>query len=243
LKSSLRKTLAFFKGIILWLRPGVIFSFLASPFLFLSNLITLTKWVAQQKKKKHIYNDFFTLTRDPARKLKMYEKLASEMSLATEPIEYIEFGVHRGFSFGWWLRANKNPESRFYGFDTFEGLPEDWGTYGKGEMAAAMPKFDDSRYTMVKGLFQDTLLNFMESKQKTGSRKVIHLDADLFSSTLFVLTTLAGELKSGDILIFDEFSVPNHEWMAYSVFVKSFYVKTELVAAANNYFHVAFKVL
>ena len=76
-----------------------------------------------------------------------------------------------------------------------------------------------------------------------GKRKIIHLDADLFSATLFVLTTLARELKPGDILLFDEFNVPNHEWMAYKQFVDSFYMKTEVLGAVNNYYQVAFKII
>src|SRR5690606_22285490 len=128
------------------------------------------------------------------------------------------------------------------GFDTFEGLPENWGTYQKGEMAATMPKFEDNRYTLVPGLFQDTLADFLKNTPLAGKRKVIHLDADLFSSTLFALTSVGGLLQAGDLIIFDEFCVPNHEWMAYAAFTKSFYTRLEVVGAANNYFHVIFKV-
>jgi hypothetical protein len=71
------------------------------------------------------------------------------------------------------------------------------------------------------------------------TRKIIHLDADLFTSTLFVLTSLGSSLKKGDILIFDEFNVPNHEFFAFKIFSDSFYVKTRLLGAVNNYFQVA----
>jgi O-methyltransferase len=243
MKRLIRKTLAFIKGIILWLRPGFIFGFLASPLLFLSNLLSLTRWIARQDHRKHFYNDFYSVFRNPSRKVKMYEQIVAGLGLSTEPIDYLEFGVHSGSTFKWWLLANKNPDSRFYGFDTFEGLPEDWGTYNKGEMSAVMPRFDDSRYTLFKGLFQNTLADFKKNTSISSRRKIIHLDADLFSSTLYVLGTLGNEIKSGDIIIFDEFCVPNHEWMAYSMFTKSFYTKMEVIGAANNYFHVAFKVI
>ena len=69
------------------------------------------------------------------------------------------------------------------------------------------------------------------------------MDADLFSSTLFVLTSLANYLKEGDIVMFDEFNVPNHEFMAFKYFTESYYIKFELIGAVNNYYQVAFKVV
>jgi hypothetical protein len=37
-------------------------------------------------------------------------------------------------------------------------------------------------------------------------------DADLFSATLFSLSQLYRYLNDGDILLFDEFAVPKHEF-------------------------------
>ena len=67
-------------------------------------------------------------------------------------------------------------------------------------------------------------------------------DADLYTATLFALTSLAPHLKKGDIIFFDEFVVPTHEFMAYTHFIDSYYFKLELIGAANNYYFVAFKV-
>ncbi len=68
------------------------------------------------------------------------------------------------------------------------------------------------------------------------------LDADLFSSTLFTLSSLAPFFKEGDIILFDEFVVPTHEFMAYHHFLDSYYFDLELIGAANNYYFAAFKV-
>jgi hypothetical protein len=68
------------------------------------------------------------------------------------------------------------------------------------------------------------------------------MDADLYSSTLYVLTMLAPFLHEGDIIMFDEFTVPRHEFLAFKNFSESFYLKFEMIAAANNYFFIAFKL-
>ena len=64
----------------------------------------------------------------------------------------------------------------------------------------------------------------------------------LFSATLFVLTSLSPYLKKGDIVFFDEFAVPTHEFKAYTEFIQSYYLPLELIAAANNYYFAAFLV-
>lgn len=242
MKKQLRKLFATGKGFVLFLRPGLVFGFLSKPLLFISNLLSLSKWIASQK-SKDTFNDFFNPTRDHANRYKLYTFLIEKESLSTQPIDYLEFGVSQGHSFRWWAGTNKNADSRFYGFDTFEGLPENWGTYDKGAMAASIPQIDDVRCAFIKGIFQDTLFDFIKSHPLSDKRKIIHLDADLFSATLFALTTVAPYLNKGDILLFDEFNVPNHEWMAYKIFIDSFYVKTELLGAVNNYYQVAFKIL
>ena len=72
---------------------------------------------------------------------------------------------------------------------------------------------------------------------------MIHLDADLFSSTLYALTSMAPCLNTGDILFFDEFNVPNHEFLAFKIFTESYYVKTKLLGAVNNYYQTAFIIM
>lgn len=238
-KILVRKLNRFIKAIILWLRPGILFGFLSAPLFFMANVLRLTRWISQQNKHTS-FNDFFVASRDHSRRYKLFDHVVSNQSLAHTPIDYLEFGVSGGHSFRWWSAANRHPDSRFYGFDTFHGLPEDWGTYSKGDMAAKVPELSDPRCEFIKGLFQDTLFPFVDAHPLREKRKVIHLDADLFSSTLFVLTTLGRDLREGDIILFDEFNVPDHEWLAYDMFIKSFYLKTKLLGAVNNYYQVAF---
>jgi len=189
------------------------------------------------------YNDFYQETWDYNRRYNLYEAINKQENLSENPIDYFEFGVAGGYSFKWWLQKNEKENSRFFGFDTFEGLPEKWGGFEKGSMAYAMESLQitDSRASLHKGLFQDTLLPFLE-QYDNANRKLIHIDSDLFSSALFVMTQLYRFLKPGDILLFDEFAVPKHEFLAFKIFTESFYVNYEVIGAANNYLFVAIKI-
>jgi len=93
-----------------------------------------------------------------------------------------------------------------YGFDSFEGLPEEWiGVAPKGKFKVdQLPSVGDN-VTLVKGLFSNTLEPFLE-KQKSQRFKLIHIDCDLYSSTKYALSTLKthGFLVPGTILVFDE---------------------------------------
>lgn len=191
--------------------------------------------------RKVAYNDFPSKWNYSKRNA-MYKWVIDNEQL-TQPINYIEFGVAAGHSFKWWLEQNKDTQSKFYGFDTFDGLPEDWGPFKKGSFSNAneLPVINDDRGKFYKGLFQQTVPSFVKELDNT-KRNVLMMDADLYSATLYALTSLAPYLKKGDIIFFDEFVVPTHEFKAFLDFTQSYYIKLELIAAANNYYFTAFKV-
>ncbi len=233
---------SFLKGFILFLRPGAWLHFLKHPFQFAANTIALSRWISKNR-RKGIMDDFYLPVRKYGNRVKLHEYIATQENLENNPIDYLEFGVCGGHSFFWWIEKNKNSESKFFGFDTFEGLPEDWGFFKKGDMNAGLPELNDTRASFHKGLFQDSLIPFLEKYNlNNGRRKVIHMDADLYSSTLYVLTSIARYLKPGDIILFDEFNVPNHEFAAFSQFTTAFYVQYELLGAVNNYYQIAIKL-
>ncbi len=227
------------KLIFIWLQLHRIFGWLGGA---LANLYYLTKFSAwAYQNRKVAYNDFPSKW-DYFKRNDMYKWVIEQEGL-TAPINYIEFGVAAGHSFKWWLAQNKAADSRFYGFDTFDGLPEDWGPFKKGSFSNdnALPEINDERGQFFKGLFQQTVPGFLQGLD-TNKRNVIMMDADLYSATLYALTMLSPYLKKGDIIFFDEFVVPTHEFKAYLDFVQSHYINLELIAAANNYYFVAFKV-
>jgi hypothetical protein len=156
--------------------------------------------------KKHVNSDVPSF---PNRR-ELYEFVTRTL-LGGSPVEVLEFGVFRGGSMRLWASASDHPESRFLGFDSFEGLPEKWQhmtftddaqTFDTG---GAIPSIDDRRVTFVKGWFQDTLPEVLKTF-KPKRQLIIHLDADLYSSTLFVLTSIALHICPGTVICLDDFS-------------------------------------
>ena len=218
-----------------------IYKVLSLPARFFDSINQMTyfsKWVAQNPIE---FSNFDGWKRGLAQKF--HEHVFTYENLS-EPIDFFEFGVAKGESFRWWVEMNTHEDSHFWGFDTFVGLPEDWHFMKKGTFSTDghFPSIDDKRVTFIKGLFQESLPLFLHCKQ-FKHRKVFHLDADLFSSTLVVLTQLFPHIKAGDILIFDELKDVRHEFRAFKLFTESFYLKYQVLGGINNFCQVAIKIL
>jgi hypothetical protein len=127
---------------------------------------------------------------------------------AHRKILVFEFGVFNGYSIHRFAELNGNCDSRFIGFDSFEGLPEDWtpkcpkGTFSQG---GNLPTVRDSRITFVKGWFSATLIPYLHRLDRQDRIIICHFDADLYSSTLFCLTTMLQRFDHF-YFVFDEFS-------------------------------------
>lgn len=167
-------------------------------------------------------------------------------------INYCEFGVYKGKSINYWRKINTNDNSLFIGFDTFTGLPENWDNFTGGlkkgtfDTDGKIPQIEDSRVSFHKGLFQESLPPFLDQFKKEGIL-IINIDADLYSSTLFVLASFHKFLEKGSIIIFDEFSSILHEFRAFEDYCSAFNVKFEVLAATRSdhayYAHVAVRIL
>ena len=90
-------------------------------------------------------DDFYRPVRKYNDRKKLHEYIAQNEGLENAETDYLEFGVCGGESFFWWMEKNKNSGSKFFGFDTFEGLPENFGPYKKGEMNDGLPELKDQR--------------------------------------------------------------------------------------------------
>lgn len=124
-----------------------------------------------------------------------YFREISEYLGSDQPILFLEFGVHKGSSIRRWRELNSHEDSRFVGFDSFVGLPHRWRGRPEGyfDVQGATPQIDDDRVSFVKGWFNDTLPAWLSENLSdliATRRLVIHLDADLYHSGLFILTEL-----------------------------------------------------
>eukprot|EP00939_MAST-03C_sp_MAST-3C-sp1_P001762 g1762.t1 len=126
---------------------------------------------------------------------------------------WLEFGVGSGTSLRILAKqCAKAHEKKVFGFDSFEGLPEDWRPcFEKGRFAQdAPPDFASSKEAasaveLVVGLFQDSLCDFLAAKPDVPV-SLLHVDCDLYSSALFVLDTLlrTERIQKNTVIVFDE---------------------------------------
>ncbi len=239
------KLIGFIKSFLLLMPITLILYPVVKLMLFTVYLNRMLLWIFSNK-KKFKYREPLSFNRNYRNRYNLYKYISDNYLKDNSKIIYLEFGVAGGESFKWWLNENKDNSSCFYGFDTFEGLPENWGVlFKKGDMNYEESQMQDKRAKFIKGLFQDTLFSFIQDNKdylNSNTRKVIHMDADLYSSTIFVLSQLYPYLKSGDIILFDEFNVPLHEFKAFKEFTEAFYIKLEPLGAVNNYLQTAFIV-
>lgn len=172
----------------------------------------------------------------------LYQALVDRLTLDGE-LDFLEFGTASGASLRAWLRLNPHPDSRFFSFDSFEGLPEAFRGLATGTFSTdgEPPQVNDPRCRFVKGLFQDSLPGFLVD-YRPGPRRVIHLDADLYSSTLYVLFALAPRLRPGDLLLFDEFGIWEHEFRALQNFLEAVPLPLRAVARTANWRQVALEL-
>lgn len=240
------KIVKFLKDFLLFFPITRLVHPLAKGFQFLYYFNLLNSWIHRHKNQL-LYCDFYRPIRQYEKRYQLYDFIAGHFELAQKRIIYLEFGVASAASFKWWLTKNENPDSFFAGFDTFEGLPEQWGSFfEKGSMSFQLPDIKDNRATFRKGLFQDTLTNFTRAEsnllQSKAATRVVHMDADLYSSTAFTLSQLYPFLQKGDLILFDEFNVALHEFKAYHEFVSNFYIHLKPVASVNNFYQTVFVV-
>jgi hypothetical protein len=124
-------------------------------------------------------------------------------SITSRP--FYEFGVWRGEAFRYLIKTFK----KGYGFDTFEGIPEDWHHEKTGSYSSDgnIPQIEGGEF--IVGRFDNTLLTFFSESRPTAS--LINFDADLYSSTICALNHSKPVIDQHTLLIFDEFLM-NDNW-------------------------------
>lgn len=146
----------------------------------------------------------------------LFDLVAKEVG--SKQVLYLEFGVWQGRATRYWSRLLTHSGSHLHGFDSFEGLPEDWQemkqAFGKGSFSTggAIPVIDDPRVEFFKGWFDQTLASYQVPPHEV---LVLNLDADLYSSTKCVFDHIGPHIVPGTYLYFDEFNCPQDEQRAF----------------------------
>jgi hypothetical protein len=159
---------------------------------------------------------------------------------------HLEFGVYKGDSINHFAEAS--PEVTWYGFDSFEGLPEAWTLGAKAgafSIGGHLPSVRGN-VRLTKGFFESTLPNFVA--QHPGARvALLHIDCDLYSSTVTILRNIAPMLAPGSIILFDEL-INYHGWedgefKAFMEFVAERNLAFEYIAYNRTGGQVAVRIL
>lgn len=136
---------------------------------------------------------------------------------------YIELGVATGKSCRLFAKALAEKSLSITGFDSFEGLEEDWTGIQSGRAAGAFTQSGvlpevPGNVTLIKGWVEDTLPPYLESLGAGARFSFIHMDMDTYKPTRFALEAVKPFLTSGTVILFDElYGYPgwrHHEYKA-----------------------------
>jgi predicted O-methyltransferase YrrM len=155
---------------------------------------------------------------------------------------FLEFGVASGRTLWTIAEGHAGP---VYGFDSFNGLPETWRPgYPVGVFAQEPPQTLPNA-ELVIGLFDKTLPAFME--RHPGVASFIHVDCDIYSSTVTILENLASRIVPGTVIVFDEFlNYPGwrqHEFKAWQEFTGKYGIKFRYIGCVPGHQQVCVIIL
>ncbi len=175
-----------------------------------------------------------------------FEKHPALVSYTLEQVDkdglYLEFGVGRGKSMRW---IAEKVDGTVHGFDSFEGIQEHWNGNPIGAFAQSdRPKVPDNVLFHV-GYFDATLPGFLETYEEPVA--FLHVDCDLYSSTVTIFEGLGARLQPGAIVLFDEYynfyRWQQHEFKAFQEYVERTGVKYEYIAFSVTGQQVAVRIL
>ena len=158
---------------------------------------------------------------------KLFYSLTPELQIATAKAidmagldfgAYYEFGTFKGFNLWFAERYTRSKivgyNWQFYGFDSFEGMPENdvHPNWAKGNYAASLEEVDGHLRRSRADMTRITLIKcwFDNIPQSVGMAPatVVVIDCDLYESAVEVLKFIGPKLVPGSIILFDD-------WYAY----------------------------
>ena len=138
--------------------------------------------------------------------------------------DYCEFGVFKGATL-WHVQreVSQRPDGgtmRFFGFDSFEGLPEVGGVdatahdeFYAGQYACGLDRVrammtdagtDWTRTFLIPGYFSDSLTDDMAAAHDLDRVSIALIDCDLYASTVDVLRFVGRRLVDGAVVVMDD---------------------------------------
>lgn len=167
----------------------------------------------------------------------------------------LEFGVWSGTTINVISKYFQN--NKIHGFDSFEGLPEDWNIsynekhnkHKKGYFSVDTLPQVNSNVKLWKGWFDATIDQYLEQHKDIIS--FLHVDCDLYSSTKTVFDKLNDYIVKDTIITFDEFypwgrkryeTWAEHEYKALGEWVKK-YNRSFIVLSHNNHQQTTIKIV
>ena len=133
---------------------------------------------------------------------------------------YYEFGLYQGYTFGQAVKLS--PTIHHFGFDSFEGMPEnnEGGGFGYQRFKVTYKKvitnlLRSDAFThkehLIKGYFSDSLTSALQAELIPFKAAVILIDCDIYESTVTVLDFIKPLLQTGTIVIFDDWHSFGHD--------------------------------
>jgi hypothetical protein len=143
-----------------------------------------------------------------------------------------EFGVYKGATLR--MIAQRFPMAEIFGFDSFEGFPDDGRTdWQKDFSLQGVLPIVPANVSLVKGFFEDTLPGFV-AENDTRYFSLLHIDCDIYSSTKTVFSLCRPMIRAGCVIVFDELLHYNgflkNEMLAFYEFVQETGATFEWVA-------------
>lgn len=160
------------------------------------------------------------------------ELLRHSVNRGTIDGEYLEFGVYKGNTINYIAKLvrTRAPSKTVWGFDSFEGLPNDWGGYvitkETFDQGGTLPPVAPN-VKLVKGFFDATLPGWTKNNLSPESKiSLLHVDSDLYESCQTILNELNAHICPGTFILFDEyFNYPhwqNHEFKSFAEFCRAY---------------------
>jgi len=173
-----------------------------------------------------------------------WDVLDIALAAAKVPGWIAEFGVLKGKSLH--EIAKRVHPAIVHGFDSFEGLQEDWNArHKKGAMRTAKPDllvFPDNS-EMHRGLVQDTVPPFVAAQSQPA--RFLHIDTDTYLPAAAILADCNDCIVPGTVILFDEYwnydGWEDHEARAFCEWLMR--ENRDAVALAVCKFRLAVKII